>query len=675
MSTVRWAGDPFFSQEDPGPRGESIAPLSYAHSFSVSVLSSRFLFCASFPFSTQIQRLLRDVDVHCLSSPLLLAGTGLRTMASFPGPHSAATALLACRTDISSILFHFRPAALVLVEALGCDLGGRQARPDGACHGLLQGVLERAALPGTEVAVGDLVLRVVAAGVPWAKRVRFRVSKINMGEGEAEILLMAVQLYAGQEPPHYGSQLVGCAPTVCALAVHWLAVRQGAAGRSPKWRLIWDARVPRDRQGVERMAPAWADVNGSESLQGDWGRPQHHWSPPTTQISFLGQALDTVRLLEGSDQPVATIRQGRTASPAMPDGVVQAVFVTVELPLGIGADSRPVRRSQGNVVGAPRRHPGGVSEETVAPQQSSESSANPIAVRMEQRDTEARWPWDQPFPPPSRYDYGEAWSDDLFEMRFGYAVPTYWRNRDVFALRCNWHDGSTIIPAVDSQDWDGPVPLADYRLRIQNWRLTEGQRVFSLVMGRAPASGDSQLYHVHPSCYTMWTRDEFIGADRDERDRIFQWHVDLDGVEVIVDGGRYEDRRNGWHVYSEECPPLVADERDAAPPTVFHPDFPGWGRGALGASSRPGPTQWFIPLVLCPGRELCAGALAEGYECRHGPLKQHAPVELRLTEHAGGRGASRATAAAPVVGAGATTWPRDASGGHRVTQRRGPGGA
>jgi hypothetical protein len=616
-------------------------------------------------------------------------------MASFPGPHSAATALIACRTDISSILFHFRPAALVLVEASGCDLGGGQALPDGACHGPLQGVLGRVALPGTEVAVGDLLLHVAAAGVPWAKRVRFRVSKINMGEGEAELLLMAVQLYAGQEPPRYGSQLVGCTPTVCALAVRTV-VRQGAAGRhgrlSTKWRLILDARIAHDRQGMERMAPAWADVNGSESLQGDWGRPQHLWSPPTTQISFLGQGLDTVRLLEGSDQPVATIREGRTASPAMPDGVVQAVFVTVELPLGIDADSRLVRRSQGSVVGGPRRQPWSVSEETVALQQSSEFPANSIAVRMEQRDAETRWPWDQPlvrhvalytlgntrpeaFLPPSRYDYEEAWSDDLFEMRFSYAVPCWWRNRDVFALRRNWHDGSKIIPAVESQDWDGPVPLADYRLRIQNWSLTEGQRVFSLVMGRAPESGDSQLYHVHPSCYTMWTRDEFIGADRDDRVRIFQWHVHLDGVEVTVDGGLYEDHRNGWHVYSEECPPLVADELSSAPPTVFHPDFPGWGRGALGDSSGPGPTQWFIPPVLCPCRELCAGALAEGYECRHGPLKQHAPVELRLTKHAGGRGASRATAAAPVVGAGATTWPRDASGGHHVTQRRGPGGA
>ena len=256
MSTVRWAGDHSFSQEDPGPRGESIAPLSYAYSFSATVLSSRLLFCASFPFSTQIQRLLRDADVHCLSSPLLLAGIGLRTAASFSCPHSAATALIACRTDISSIIFHFRPAALVLVEALGCDLGGGRALPDGACHGLLQGVLGRFALQSTEVAVGDLLLRVAAAGVPWAKRVRFRVSKINMGEGEAVVLLMAVQLYAGQEPPRYGSQLVGCTPTVCALAVRTV-VRQGGAGHpgrlSTKWRLILDARASRDRQGMERM--------------------------------------------------------------------------------------------------------------------------------------------------------------------------------------------------------------------------------------------------------------------------------------------------------------------------------------------------------------------------------------------------------------------------------------
>ena len=55
--------------------------------------------------------------------------------------------------------------------ALGGDLRGGQAQLNVSGHGLLQGVLRSAALQGMEVAVGDLLLRVIAAGVPWAKRV------------------------------------------------------------------------------------------------------------------------------------------------------------------------------------------------------------------------------------------------------------------------------------------------------------------------------------------------------------------------------------------------------------------------------------------------------------------------------------------------------------------------
>ena len=83
----------------------------------------------------------------------------------------------------------------MLVEALGGDLRGGQAQSNGAGHGSLQGMLRRAALPGMEVALGDLVLRVIAAGVPWAKR----------------------------EPPSYGFHLIGCAPKVCASVVRPVA--------------------------------------------------------------------------------------------------------------------------------------------------------------------------------------------------------------------------------------------------------------------------------------------------------------------------------------------------------------------------------------------------------------------------------------------------------------------
>ena len=181
----------------------------------------------------------------------------------------------------------------MLVEALGGDLRGGQAQSNGAGHGSLQGMLRRAALPGMEVALGDLVLRVIAAGVPWAKRVRFRVSKINMAKGEAETLLMPIRLYAGQEPPSYGFHLIGCAPKVCASVVRPVA-RQGAAeGRSlfgTRWRLIMDARVGHGVQVMEQTVPSWEGVNGSGPQRGGWGWLEHIEQEarpsPTTRFRF-----------------------------------------------------------------------------------------------------------------------------------------------------------------------------------------------------------------------------------------------------------------------------------------------------------------------------------------------------------------------------------------------------
>jgi hypothetical protein len=57
-----------------------------------------------------------------------------------------------------------------------------------------------------------------------------------------------------------------------------------------------------------------------------------------------------------------------------------------------------------------------------------------------------------------------------------------------------------------SDKWEGYVPLDEYCMKMQWWWLSEGQRVFSLVMGRHPSKADGLLYHVHQSRYSVYIR-------------------------------------------------------------------------------------------------------------------------------------------------------------------------
>jgi hypothetical protein len=156
--------------------------------------------------------------------------------------------------------------------------------------------------------------------------------------------------------------------------------------------------------------------------------------------------------------------------------------------------------------------------------------------------------------------------------------------------------------------------------------------VFGLVMGRHPTHADQTLYHAPPSRYTLATVDWFQGSDRGDRNRFFEWIVELDGIEVDIRGGRLGIARREWHVFSEEVAPYASDGQAAAVTMSVHPDSPVWGEDAeaLLAPSDPGN--------------------ANG---------QRAPVELRLAHHAGGRGASRVRSA--------VAWRQDTSAEAQAT--------
>ena len=73
-----------------------------------------------------------------------------------------------------------------------------------------------------------------------------------------------------------------------------------------------DARVSHGVQVMEQTVPSWEGVNGSGPQRGGWGRLEHfgpRGGPATTynSVSVLGQELDALRLLDGSDQPIACL--------------------------------------------------------------------------------------------------------------------------------------------------------------------------------------------------------------------------------------------------------------------------------------------------------------------------------------------------------------------------------
>ena len=98
------------------------------------------------------------------------------------------------------VLFKFKPLVLAVVQLLGgVSPGLARHRTTGWRCGLLEAAAAPLLGPGARAAVCGLLLRVLAAGVPWAKRVRFRVAWWDMAAGEASTESAPISLYGGQE--------------------------------------------------------------------------------------------------------------------------------------------------------------------------------------------------------------------------------------------------------------------------------------------------------------------------------------------------------------------------------------------------------------------------------------------------------------------------------------------
>jgi hypothetical protein len=153
--------------------------------------------------------------------------------------------------------------------------------------------------------------------------------------------------------------------------------------------------------------------------------------------------------------------------------------------------------------------------------------------------------------PPQQQQGADQMKDvgSMFTALWHYTVPPYVQG-PVFALERDPNLGETREPGVRVSQWEFSTAPEQYRLRMGWWWLTPGQRVFGLVMGRHPAHADQTLYHVPPSRYTLATVDWFQGSDRGDRNRFFEWIVELDGIEVDIRGGRLGIVRREWHVFS-----------------------------------------------------------------------------------------------------------------------------
>ena len=146
MSQRWWAGGSSAAYEDPGPLAVSIDPSPLAHGFTVSLLSSRYLFLCSVPFSNQISVLLSDFDVqHPLGSPLGVefggGGGGSSSGSAWEVGGSPSGAGMAG----PGIIFRFKPVLLAVLELLGGAASGTERRwQRGERRGPLDAALARA---------------------------------------------------------------------------------------------------------------------------------------------------------------------------------------------------------------------------------------------------------------------------------------------------------------------------------------------------------------------------------------------------------------------------------------------------------------------------------------------------------------------------------------------------
>ena len=251
--------------------------------------------------------------------------------------------------------------------------------------------------------------------------------------------------------------------------------------------------------------------------------------------------------------------------------------------------------------------------------------------------------------------------------------------------------GSSMVPRIYA-DFDEEVMginLGRMNLRMHYW-LSNGKRVFGLSMGRQREYCPNIIYPVHPCRYCIDL------AEEDERSARhgtlpggyvgFMWHVILDGVSFRLEGGYKDLVQDRWMVWADRIEPYTVNHwyNPEATPTVWHPDWPVWGRGLtrLDRRYRPrkAPTHYWIPPVHClsargRGEPYCAvesNYPVEGIHCRHIAENidgyrsswengTHAPVGLTFRRDREYQVSVAATWTGP-DGPGATpSWPRSVS--------------
>jgi hypothetical protein len=511
------------------------------------------------------------------------------------------------------------------------------------------------------------------------------------------VVAARVSLYGGQEPAFSLPHFQGCWPQVCGCCRKEsisMAERGAIDTGRVQWQLITNARHG-----------SWERLCGGVA----WAFGSRHAARPLAQQMYLGAHLDSTVSRPERGQAVSSIHRFDWAESCTEAHnlrtVVQAPVVHWQ-PAGESSAVDEVSRGRGQEFGERRvlrlwiiELRDGSTVNGAREHQLQARSSWQRAVRAERRGAgmaeggavlreHHHWrpalevfQWDQQ---PSgardislaalgRVQRGMArLGVEFSERRWHFRVPPFVRE-NVFALEREANLGSQMVPRVQSDDWDSSMPLEQYRPRIVWWWLSMGQRVFSLIMGRHPAPGQigrgavlcsPVTVHNRHSGLVLWRREQHQAvrvADQPRRGRV------LSPRRRIL-----QDTRR-WHVFCEEGSPLVLQDQQDTRATNFHPDFPVWGveEEWMRRHTRTPPALWYIPPVECFGAERCEGVWALGVRCTHGPQEGHAPVELVLTEHAGGRRASRAQAAAvwrSENGVESTTWPRGvaASSGFRV---------
>ena len=262
-----------------------------------------------------------------------------------------------------------------------------------------------------------------------------------------------------------------------------------------------------------------------------------------------------------------------------------------------------------------------------------------------------------------------------------------WPVRPIGAEPVRWGlQGSSRLPRMyaNFDEKAMGINLGQMRLRMHYW-LCEGRRVFGLSMGRRADRGDAHIYPVHPSRYCIDLGEE------DERTAQhgtlpgghvgFMWQVVLDGVSFLLEGGYWDPVLQRWMVWADQIDPYTANHwyNPEATPTLWHPDWPVWGRGLtqLDRQYRPemAPTHYWIPPVHClsvgsrgdANDAVNAVYPVEGIHCRHAVLRTgsrvtrwknatHAPVDLIFRRHREYPVSVVAAATGP-EGA-ASSWPR-----------------